>query len=121
IHPHERAVDPGAEAVNRPRDELLARAALTGDENGGFGRGHLLDFVKESLDGGRAADHLVALELLLGDPSELAVRARRVNDVANAHEDSLASQRLLEEIAGSELDGLHGVVDRGVPADDDDG
>ena len=46
---------------------------------------------------------------------------RRVEHVAHADEDALAGERLLEEVARAELDGLHGVVDRRVPADDDDG
>src|SRR5580658_1775250 len=116
----ERAVDPGAEAVDRARDELFARAAFSRDEHGGFGGRDLFDLVKQPLKGRGAADHLVALELLLGDASELAVRPRGVDDVAHAHENTLARQGLLEEVAGAELDGLDGVVDGGVPADDDD-
>ena len=45
----------------------------------GLGRRDLLDLVEEALHRRALADHLVALELLLGDPRELALRlgARR--------------------------------------------
>ena len=49
------------------------------------------------------------------------LRLGGVEHVAHADEDALARERLLEEVARAELDGLHGVVDRRVPADDDDG
>ncbi len=77
--------------------------------------------VEDPLHDGAAADHLVALELLLGDSGQLSARLRGVEHVAHADEHALAREGLLEEVARAELDGLHRVVDGRVPADDDDG
>ncbi len=121
VHLHEGAVGARAEAVQGAGDKLLAGAALAGDEDRGLGGGDLLELPEEALDDRAAADHLVAEELLLGDPGELLPHLGGIEHVAHADEHALSRERLLEEIARPELDGLHRVVHGGVPADDDDG
>ena len=65
----------------------------------------LVDLVEDALHRRALPDHLEALELLLGDARELALRLGRVEHVAHADEDALAGERLLEEVARPELDG----------------
>src|SRR5689334_8867124 len=106
--------------MNRPRDQLLSGAALPGDEDARARRGDLFDFVKEPLYRGALADHLVLRELLSRDGFEGALVVGRLEHVLDAHEDALASQRFLEEIARPELDRVDRVVHSGVSADNDD-
>jgi hypothetical protein len=86
----------------------------------GLRRRDLLDLVEEALHRRALADHLVLGELLARRGFERAPRLRGLEHVLHADEDALASQRLLEEVARPELDGVDRVVDRRVPADHDD-
>ena len=66
------------------------------------------------------ADHLVAgLELARASARRCGSGARCWMHVLDADQHALAVQRLLEEVARAELDGVHRVVHRGVAADDD--
>src|SRR5262249_14212398 len=106
---HEGPVGARRQAVDGARDELLARAALARHEDRRLGRRDLLDLVEEALHRRAPPDHLEARELLLGDARELALGLGGVEDVADTDEHALSRERLLEEVAGAELDGAHGV------------
>ena len=74
----ERAFRAGAAPVDRARDELLARAGLARQEDGGAGRGDLLDEVEDALQRGTPADDLVeALARRPGPRGGLRSRPRR--------------------------------------------
>src|SRR5262250_1602260 len=47
IHFYQYSACASAVVMNRTRDEFLARSRFTRDEDGGIGRGHLLDLRKE--------------------------------------------------------------------------
>jgi hypothetical protein len=105
--------------VDGARDQLFARPALTRDEDAGLRGRDLLDVVEEPLHRRGVPDHLVLLALLTRDLGERAAGVGRLEGVLHAHEHPLARQRLLEEVGSAELDRLHGVVNRRVPADDE--
>ena len=109
------------EPVDGAADELLAGAALAGDEHARLGGRDLVDLVEEPLHRRALPDHLVAgLELLAqARPSRRDSFAVR-STFLHADEHALAVERLLEEVGRAELDGVDRVVHRRVPADDDD-
>ena len=58
VHGLERPVAPPGVDVHRPGHELLARAALAGEEDGGVGARQLLDAPEQLLHGRRGADEV---------------------------------------------------------------
>src|SRR5215475_5435004 len=56
--------------MNRPRDQLLARAGFAGDQHGSVGRGHLFDRFQRAPERRRVADYLLELR----DPAELVAQ-----------------------------------------------
>ena len=68
IHGDERPGRAGGSLVDRPGDELLARAGLPGDEHGGIGRRHLGHVRQDHPERPRSADDLLehrrAIDLL---------------------------------------------------------
>ena len=115
---HEGLVAPQAVAVDGPRDQLLAHPALARDEHGGVGGGGAPHRVPHLLQGRALPLHPVALvEAELEAPvllRELALAER----VARHEQQALAVGRLLDEVVGAELGGLHGRGHRAVPGED---
>ena len=116
----ERLAGPQAVGVDGPGDELLARAALAVDQDGGVGRRDLEDLLPEVLDERVVADDLVVLLGLLLEVLAFPAEARLLEGVADAEEDALAVERLLQEIEGPELGRLDGRLDGALPRDHDD-
>src|SRR5690606_36691236 len=79
-----------AQPVDGAADELLAGAALPGDEHARLGGRHLVDVLKQLLHRRAGADHLVAsLELAL-HLFDGAAEPRRSDAVLHADQDALA-------------------------------
>ncbi len=58
VHRHERPAPALARRVNRPRDELLARAGLAEQQDAGIGRGHRGDLAQDAFQRPAFADDL---------------------------------------------------------------
>ncbi len=121
---HERVIAAGRGEVNRPRDELLAGAALSGDQDGGVGGRDGLDGLEDLPHGGALADHdrlgsdrLVEglLEHHVLAPG-LGVRERVLDDVR----DVVGIERLGDVVVGAVLERRDGRLDRGIAGHDDD-
>ena len=121
VHLDEGRALRAARAGGSRGDELLAGAALAGDEHARLRRRDLLDLLEEPLHRRALPDHLVArARARRRGRATSRASSRRVEHVLDADEHALAVERLLEEVARAELDGLHRVVDRRVTADHDD-
>ena len=110
-----------AEAVDGARDELLAGAALARDEHARRCVGATFSISWKS----RCIGALVPIISYFASCSrETSASARfgvrRLEHVLHADEHALAGERLLEEVARAELDGVDRVVHRRVAADHDD-
>ena len=101
-------------------DELLARAALAVDEHRGVGRGDLEDLLPEVLDEGVVADDLVALLRLLLEVLAFPAEARLLEGVADADQDPLPVEGLLQEVEGPQLGRLDRRLDGALARDHDD-
>src|SRR5204863_4258649 len=119
-------LDEGAAVARRvlvqgARDELLARARLARDQDGGRRVGDLLDDGVNLLDGGRLADQAeaAAARRLLG--ARVATREReRGQRLGDDLADLLLLEGLLQVVEGAQLDGLDGALDRAVRRYHDD-
>ena len=120
VHLHEPLAAAQAVAVDRPRDELLADAALALNEHRRVGRRRAADGGHHLLERGALADHLVAdLDGLL-ERSVLVAQPPLVERVAQAHEHALARERLLDEVERALLGRLDRGADGPVAGDHDD-
>ncbi len=115
---HDGPVAAGGLAVDGPRHELLAGAALAGDEDGGRSRGGLVDGLAQAAHDGRGADELLGLD---AQGAVLALEAPGLDGVSEREEDALALEGLFEEVEGAPAGGLDGGRHVGVAADHEDG
>src|SRR5215470_15828532 len=58
----EKFIVPIAVSMNREGNELLSRAAITGDEHGCLGMGHLLDHLQDIADDFALADDIIEMK-----------------------------------------------------------
>src|SRR5581483_2334036 len=121
---HERAVRAAALVVDRLRDHVLADAALAREEHRrGLARRDLADELVDLAHGRRLADDGLETALLLralADRADLAAELGRLERLAEADEELLDLERLLQVVLGPELDRLDGVLDRRVGRHHDD-
>ena len=119
----ESLVGPGAALVHEPGDELLAGAALAGDEHGGRVTCDLARHVERRLDRGAVADDRVGaangaelvLQLLYLRAQLLALRR-----FAHGEHDLFGPERLLHVVVGAFLHRCDGRVGIAVRAHGDD-
>jgi hypothetical protein len=119
VHLDERAVAPRRQRMDRARDEFLAGAVLSRDEDAGIRRPHAFEPLDESADRRRLPHDLVPRLDLLAQPHVLVLQPRVAQRVAQRDEDPVGVERLLEEIVGAQLRRLDRRLDRAVPADHD--
>ena len=111
VHAHERAVASRARAVDRRRDELLARAGFAGDQHARVGR-------RDARDQSAHARASPELSPIISPPSprscaqraRFAPRAPQLERRRKREQHALGRQRLLEKVEGAELGRAHGVA-----------
>src|ERR1700687_1764148 len=116
----ERTLAAKARSVQRARNELLARAALTVDQHAAVGRcrdGYLL---AQRFHRNAVADNLVAATQFAAQQLVFIFEAALLNGVANQNDDLLKRKGFLDEIEGAELCGPHGCLDCAVTGNHDD-
>jgi hypothetical protein len=120
---NERIVRPAAAVMDRPRDELLPRAALAADENRAVGIGHLVHEAEHPLDLLALADDLLEivplLELLL-EKYVLVFHPVHVEGVPDDHLDLVVFRALDEIVERAAVEGVDGGLRRSVRRHDDD-
>jgi len=86
VHFHERPLAPGAEMMNRPRNQLFARAGLAENQNRGVGRSDGLQFFQNSPQGHAVTDDFLEIvfraNLILQIKFLLAQRLRPIRHPA---------------------------------------
>ena len=114
--------------MKRPRDELLARPALSRDEDPRVRRARAGDLGLEARHRGALAEKnlvlgvaRVAARELAPEVVALAGEAAPLERLLERQEDALEGERLLEEVVRAALDGRDGRLDGPVPRDHDDG
>ena len=113
---HERTARAPAGEVERARDQLLAGAALAGDQHGRVGLRDLVDRRAHLLHRRRVADHRAVREAL----GQLAVLAAQLVLGERALDDEaqlVGRERLADVVARAELHAAHGGVDRRIRGD----
>jgi hypothetical protein len=120
VHLHERAGLHERALVDRARHELLARSARPHDEDRRGRRRGLRDVGKEPADRLAVPDEPGDAEPRL-QLEVLAHEAPRIEDPSKRVQDVLGRERLLEEIVGPGVHGLHGCLHVAMARDDDDG
>ena len=103
--------------MQRPRRELLAGAALAGEEDRRLGAGEALDAGEEGVHRRRAADEvdqLVALADLRREPAVLALEPPARQRPVDRELERLRLERLREVVVGAGADRLDGAGDRAV-------
>jgi hypothetical protein len=115
---HQRPVAAGRGAMDGARRQLLAGAALAGDQDRGVGRRRLVDGLAELAHRGRRADQGLRLD---AERAVLGAQARVLDGIAQRHEHALALQGLLEEVVGPQPGRLDRGGDVGVAAHHQDG
>ena len=101
--------------MDRAGDELLARAALAGDEHRGRGPRHLVDDLDDLPHGGRLPHegvHVLAPRELGPEHHHLALERALLEGAPDQQEHLLRVEGLGEVVEGSELHGDHGGLDR---------
>ena len=119
VHLDERTAPAPAVAVDRFGDELLAGAALAGDEHGRVGQGHAAGELEDPEQPRVAADHLAEvvarIQLFAGEQRVLAgpvVRHGQPERCGDALEELLVRPRLGDEVGRARLHALHRQRDR---------
>ena len=107
-------------AVDGASDQLLAGAALAGDQHRGVRRRGPAHRVPHLLERRAAAHHPVALVENQPQTPVLLHQTFLPERVAGGDQDALALRRLLDEVEGAELDGLDGGLDGAVAGEDHD-
>jgi hypothetical protein len=109
--------------VDRAGDDLLARAALAGDDDARVRGRDLLDELGDPLHRGAGADHVRARREGREAPPEQLDLAHRLLLLERALEHDAEPrhlERLLDEVVGPFLDGLDRVLDRAAPGEEHD-
>ena len=107
--------------VDGARHQLLAHAALARDEHGRVrGRGPA-DRLPDLLQGRALAFHAIALVEGELQPPVLLHELPLAQRVPRHEQDALGFGRLLDEVVGPQLGGLHRRLHRAVPGEDDHG
>src|SRR5436190_2627678 len=120
IHLHEPLAAAQTVAVDRPRDELLADAALALNQHRRVGGRRAADRRHDVLEPGAVADHLMPdFDRLLERPV-LVAQLPLVEGVAQRDEHLFGRERLLDEIERPLVRRLERRARRAVPRDDDD-
>ena len=123
VHGHERLVAPRALVVDGARHQLLAGAALPGDEHGGVGLGHLGDRLVEPHHLRMAAHELVeavgAIELGAQVP-QLALEPALPGRLADQIQDLVHVPGLGQVVVRARLHGVHRHAQVRIRGDQDD-
>ena len=106
-------------AMDRARDQLLAGAALAGDEHAGVERAARSTCSRSSAIGAAFADQLVEWPASRAAPG-FVFGAHQAQRVLEHDEQPVGGERLFEEVERAESRRAHGGVDRRVPAHHDD-
>ena len=119
----EGLVPPRARAVDGLGAELLAGAALAGNEDGGLRGGRAVDQPIDHLHPGRSADETViaVAAAILPVGVDQARQPLALESVAQRHQKALGCERLDEEVVSAAAHRLDREVDRAVSGDDDHG
>ena len=117
---HERAAGPPARRVDRRRRQLLAGAALAGDEHARLGRRHPRDERADLLHRGALAHQRRAPAQLGLQRAVLGPGAVELQRRPHRHQHRLGRERLLQELERAQLDGAHGVGELRLAAHHDD-
>ncbi len=120
---HERALGAAAAVVDRLRDELLAGAALAGDEHVGIGVGDAVDHVVHAADAVALADQLAAAEHALEAALEhgvLLAHAQLVHGPLDREQEVVVVEGLDDVVGGAGAQRLDCALDRGEAGHQDD-
>ena len=104
---HKRPVAAQAGGVQRPGDQLLARAAFAIDQDATIGRGGQRDLLPQGLHRHAFADHLAALLELRAQPAVFFLQAQVLERVFHHQDGFFEGKRFFDEIKGAELGGAH--------------
>ncbi len=109
----EGAPGPAREAMDRAREELLARAALPFEQHGGIGRSHAARLVLHGLQGrGIPHDRRDQPRALLGEEERLATARPALDRARDQDAQELRVHRLRDEVLGAALHRVHRGLDR---------
>jgi hypothetical protein len=114
VHRDERAVGPVRLAVNEPREQLLARAALAQNEHGGVQLRHPVHEVHDVPHGAARPDQEFPVGLLghLGaERHDLPVEVLALGGVAHERAERVVVEILRDVVVGAVLHRLHGRLD----------
>ena len=122
VHFDEGCVVAGTQFVKLARDELFARAIGAGDEHPRIGRCDGANQLDDLADGRRISnDGCGAFGLdFARQPLGFLLKLALIEGVAHGQENAVEVQRLLDEVKGAHLDGLHRCLHGAVAADHDD-
>jgi hypothetical protein len=120
VHLDEGLFRPAGAAVDGPGHQLLAGAALAGDEHRGVGGRRHADGLAQLPHGRSFSHHTKALAGLAAQPVHLAHHLLVLEHVAQPEQQRLGGEWLLQQVAGAVARGLHRRGHVGVAADHDD-
>jgi hypothetical protein len=106
--------------VEGARHQLLTRAVLSGDEHARRRGRHPLHLVEQGADEERPAHHLVPAVDRLAEARVLGRQLHPLQRVPQQQEHAVGVERLLEEVIGTRLGGLHRRLDGAVAGDHHD-
>jgi hypothetical protein len=121
VHLDEALRGPGAVAVDGPRHELLADAALAEQQHGGARRRGALHGLQHLHQAGAPSDDFVLRLHREPQFAVLVLERLLLQHVAQRHDDALAAQWLVEEVDCAGPDGIDGRGGRAVARDHHDG
>ena len=120
VHLNEALAGSRAVAMNRPRDELFANAALSQQHHGGIGGSGPLDRFQDRAERLAFADDLVLRLHREPERAVLLAELAHLQPVGHRHQDSLARERLFDEVEGAQTRGVHRVCNGAVSGDHGD-